>query len=58
MGYDILIEETRAGLVENKHFGIICGINEMKKQIYQVGDSQQEVFFDLQQNRFKPYHYF
>ncbi|MCM3238578.1 asparaginase [Heyndrickxia oleronia] len=45
MGYDILIEETRAGLVENKHFGVICGINEMKKQIYQVGDSHQEVFF-------------
>ncbi|QQZ10052.1 asparaginase [Heyndrickxia vini] len=45
MGYEILIEETRAGLVENVHFGIICGLNEEKEKIYQIGDPEQEVFF-------------
>lgn len=45
MGYDILIEELRAGLVENVHTGIICGVDESLKPIFQVGDDYQKVFF-------------
>jgi L-asparaginase II len=45
MGYDTLVEETRAGLVENVHTGIICGVNEKMKGIYQVGNSDHKVFF-------------
>ncbi|GIN84358.1 asparaginase [Heyndrickxia sporothermodurans] len=45
MGYDILIEEMRADLVENVHTGIICGVNDKLEQVFQVGDMQQKVFF-------------
>lgn len=45
MGFDILVEETRAGLLENVHSGIICGVNKDRNIIFQVGNSGHEVFF-------------
>lgn len=40
-----LIEETRSGLVENVHEGVICGINDHLETIYEVGDADQYVFY-------------
>ncbi|MCJ7842743.1 asparaginase [Lederbergia sp. NSJ-179] len=40
-----LIEETRAGLVENIHDGLICGVNDQFQTLYQVGDVEQYVYY-------------
>ncbi|MGE8206783.1 asparaginase [Heyndrickxia sp. NPDC080065] len=45
MDFDILIEETRSGLVENVHSGMICGVDEDMNTIYHVGNSEHIVFF-------------
>ncbi|MFD2444816.1 asparaginase [Bacillus sp. CGMCC 1.16607] len=33
-----LVEETRAGVIENVHTGMICGVNEKVEPIYYAGD--------------------
>lgn len=40
-----LIKETRAGLVENIHDGLICGISDQFETLYQVGDVEQYVYY-------------
>ncbi|MCJ8009218.1 asparaginase [Lederbergia wuyishanensis] len=45
MQYEVLIEETRNGLVENIHTGIICGVNDQLQSIYQIGDEEQYVYY-------------
>jgi L-asparaginase II len=45
MEYDRLIEETRVGLLENVHFGMICGVDDQKNQIYHVGNSDNLIYF-------------
>lgn len=37
MKYAALVEEVRAGIVENIHSGIICGVNDQSESLYQVG---------------------
>lgn len=40
-----LIEERRAGLVENIHEGIICGVNHQLETVYTVGNVEQYVYY-------------
>lgn len=40
-----LVEETRAGLVENVHTGMICGVNERFETIYHTGDSAHYTYY-------------
>ncbi|MEN2766898.1 asparaginase [Ornithinibacillus xuwenensis] len=40
-----LVEETRAGLVENVHIGMICGVNEKLDSLYHVGDATHHTFY-------------
>ncbi|MUK88230.1 asparaginase [Ornithinibacillus sp. L9] len=40
-----LVEETRAGLVENVHTGMICGVNENLETIYHAGDSSHYTYY-------------
>lgn len=40
-----LVEETRAGIVENVHFGMICGVNEKLETIYHSGDSNHYTYY-------------
>ena len=42
---NVLIEEYRGGLLENTHYGVICGVNELKQPIYRVGDIERQTFF-------------
>ncbi|MGG1679820.1 asparaginase [Neobacillus sp. NRS-1170] len=37
MNYVTLVEETRAGLVENVHFGMIAGVNDQLDTVYHAG---------------------
>lgn len=41
----VLIEETRAGLVENVHYGMICGVNDRLETAYHVGDQNHYTFY-------------
>jgi L-asparaginase II len=43
--YATLVEEVRAGVVENIHTGLICGLNEQAKTYYQVGDNGHYTYF-------------
>lgn len=45
MNYEILIEETRADLLENIHVGVICGVDEKKEVNYQVGNMEHKTYF-------------
>ncbi|MBC6975929.1 asparaginase [Bacillus sp. Xin] len=45
MNYEILVEETRANLLENMHAGVICGVNEKKEVKYQVGNAKHKTYF-------------
>lgn len=45
MEYIKFIEEYRAGLLENVHFGSLCGINEKKEIVYQLGEKDVPIFF-------------
>ncbi|MBS4223651.1 asparaginase [Lederbergia citrea] len=40
-----LIEEARNGLVENIHHGLICGVNDQRQSIYNVGNEEQYVYY-------------
>ncbi|MED1468493.1 asparaginase [Bacillus salipaludis] len=40
-----LVEETRAGLVENVHTGMICGVNERLETIYYAGDPDHYTYY-------------
>lgn len=40
-----LLEETRAGLVENVHTRMICGVNERFETIYHTGDSAHYTYY-------------
>jgi L-asparaginase II len=43
--YKTLIEETRAGLPENIHTGIVCGVNDQAQMVYHIGDSQHQTYY-------------
>ncbi|WP_062108139.1 asparaginase [Bacillus niameyensis] len=45
MSHEPLIIETRAGLIENIHEGLICGVNDQLKSIHKVGDEEQYVYY-------------
>lgn len=45
MGFEILVRENRADLLENVHSGIICGVDKDFSAIHQVGEIEHEVFF-------------
>lgn len=45
MEYEILIKETRTGLLENVHFGMVCGVDDHKNQTFRVGNSEHLVYF-------------
>jgi L-asparaginase II len=40
-----LVEETRAGIVENVHTGMICGVNENFETIYAAGDAAHYTYY-------------
>jgi L-asparaginase II len=43
--YLTLVEETRAGLLENVHIGMICGVNDQSQTCYQIGDDRHYTYF-------------
>jgi L-asparaginase II len=45
MNSEKLVEETRAGLVENVHTGMICGVNERLETIFYVGNHDHYTFY-------------
>ncbi|MBM7587120.1 L-asparaginase II [Bacillus pakistanensis] len=45
MTYKTLIEETRAGLLENIHSGVICGVNDQLHTVYQIGNSHHQTYY-------------
>lgn len=45
MRYETLVEETRAGIKENLHIGVICGVNDQLQTVYQVGDDQHVTYY-------------
>lgn len=45
MNFVPLVEETRAGLVENVHFGMICGVDDQLQTAYQAGDQDHYTFY-------------
>ncbi|MDQ0201717.1 asparaginase [Neobacillus ginsengisoli] len=40
-----LVEETRAGLIENIHSGMICGVNEKLETVYHVGNQEHYTYY-------------
>ncbi|MFS0673543.1 asparaginase [Ornithinibacillus sp. 179-J 7C1 HS] len=40
-----LVEETRAGIVEDVHIGMICGVNENIEIIYHAGDTEHVTYY-------------
>lgn len=40
-----LVEETRAGLVENVHAGMIAGVNEQLETVYHAGDTSHYAYY-------------
>ncbi|MCH1625211.1 asparaginase [Fredinandcohnia quinoae] len=40
-----LVEETRAGIVENIHIGMICGVNNRLETQFHLGDDSHYTFF-------------
>ncbi|MGN7299204.1 asparaginase [Ferdinandcohnia sp. SAFN-114] len=40
-----LVEETRAGLTENVHTGIICGVNERLETTYHLGSQDHYTYY-------------
>ncbi|WP_047980199.1 asparaginase [Ornithinibacillus contaminans] len=40
-----LVEETRAGLVENVHTGMIAGVNDQLETIYHAGDTSHYTYY-------------
>lgn len=45
VNFNILVEEARAGLLENVHIGMVCGVNEQFETEYQVGNSDHYTYF-------------
>ncbi len=45
MNSKVLVEETRANLLENVHSGVVCGVNDSKEAIYQVGNIQHNTYY-------------
>ncbi|WP_042354070.1 asparaginase [Bacillus rubiinfantis] len=45
MNYVELIEESRAGLVENVHIGMVCGVDEKGQTIYSAGNEEHYTFY-------------
>lgn len=45
MNTDTLVEETRAGLLENVHIGMISGVNDKLESTYHVGDQEHYTFY-------------
>lgn len=43
--YETLVEEMRANLLENVYAGVICGVNDKKEAVYQVGNIQHKTYF-------------
>lgn len=45
MKAEILVEESRAGLVENVHIGMICGVNERLETVFHAGDELHYTYY-------------
>ncbi|WP_438824547.1 asparaginase [Bacillus sp. JJ1521] len=45
VNFNILVEETRAGLLENVHIGMVCGVNKKMNVEYLLGDSEHYTYF-------------
>lgn len=45
MNAEVLVEESRAGLIENVHFGMICGVNERLETTFHVGDDHHYTYY-------------
>ncbi|TCP29551.1 asparaginase [Scopulibacillus darangshiensis] len=41
----ILVSEYRGNILENVHHGVVCGIDENKKVVFQKGDIQHPAFY-------------
>lgn len=44
MYYKPLVEEFRAGVLENVHLGVLCGVNDQGELIHEVGNAQHVTF--------------
>lgn len=44
MKYSTLVEEYRGGVLENVHYGVVCGVNERGEVIYSSGDEMHVAF--------------
>ncbi|MDF2684652.1 MAG: asparaginase [Brevibacillus sp.] len=44
MKYSTLVEEYRGGVLENVHYGVVCGVNERGEVIYSSGDDMHVAF--------------
>ncbi|CAM5783662.1 MULTISPECIES: asparaginase [Brevibacillus] len=44
MNYSTLVEEYRGGVLENIHFGVICGVDESGKVILSAGSEEHMTF--------------
>ncbi|MDV2684272.1 asparaginase [Alkalihalophilus lindianensis] len=45
MTYTTLVQEFRAGLLENTHQGLVCIVDEKKRIVYSQGDTSQLVLY-------------
>ncbi|QRG66550.1 asparaginase [Brevibacillus choshinensis] len=44
MKYSTLVEEYRGGVLENVHYGVVCGVNDRGEVIYSSGDDKHVAF--------------
>lgn len=44
MNYSTLVEEYRGGVLENVHFGVVCGVDEQGRVIYSAGNEEHVAF--------------
>ncbi|WP_420490175.1 asparaginase [Neobacillus drentensis] len=45
MKAEMLVEETRGGLIENVHIGMICGVNEHQEPVYHTGNQEHYTYY-------------
>ncbi|OPA80797.1 asparaginase [Paenibacillus selenitireducens] len=44
MNYKALVEQDRGGILENVHFGVVCGVDEQSEVSFSVGDPEHHTF--------------
>lgn len=44
MNYKSLVEQDRGGILENVHFGVVCGVDEKGDVVFSVGNCEHHTF--------------